>query len=211
MRKKRLIIFDCDGVLRSVCWQAIYEAYLAIAEHLNCNPSDFWTNAETFRAWHNNDWHFNLERMGMPRRSDYSQITTIFHDIYDSKVQKFDWVEEVLSDLAPRHNLAVLSSAKSSSVRYSLNHSARHFDHIVGLDNVKNIKPHPEGIRLIMSLCKASAKDTIMVGDSEADVSAGKNAGVMTLGVTWGTSDFEEMKKLDPDLLFSEPAELKNL
>ena len=37
-----LVIFDCDGVLRSVSWEALYEAYLEICKFINKNPSDFF-------------------------------------------------------------------------------------------------------------------------------------------------------------------------
>lgn len=206
-----LIIFDCDGVLRSVSWEAMYAAYLAISDHISRDPADFWSDVHDFRKWHNNDWHFNLERMGVPRGTDYSVISKMFHEIYDPSIYKFHWVEEVLETLSKKHTLAVLSAAKSDSVKGSLDVSVRHFSCIKGVEHVKNIKPHPEGINQIMYEMNFDMHKTVMIGDSHADIEAGKNAGVMTIGVTWGMTEAEDMESLRPDLLCHDPLQLKSL
>lgn len=204
-----LVIFDCDGVLRSVSWDSMFAAYPAIAEHIKKNPTELWSDIQNFRKWFSNDWHFNLERMGMPKGSDYSIINKIFHEIYDAGIYKFHWVEETLESLSQRHVLAVLSSSNSFSVERSLDVSARHFSCIKGVEHVKNMKPHPEGINLIVREVGARANDTIMIGDSDADILAGKNARVKTIGVTWGMLEMEDMKKLEPDFIFHDPVQLK--
>ena len=207
-----LIIFDCDGVLRSVSWEAMYEAYLAISNHIERDPADFWQSVSDFKKWHDNDWHFNLERMGVRKGTDYTPISQIFHDIYDPCIVKFLWVEEVLEHLAQKqHTLAVLSGAKSHSVCASLEASVSYFATIKGADHVKKIKPDPEGIHLIMNELGASASDTVMIGDSHADIAAGKLAGVKTVGVTWGMADLSEMQDLRPDHIFDDPMHLKSL
>ena len=206
-----LIIFDCDGVLRSVSWEAMYEAYLVIANYVNKDPADFWSDAHDFKIWHNNDWHFNLERMGIPKGSDYSVISKMFHEIYDPRVYKFHWVEDILKCLSQRHTLAILSAAKAGSVRNSLDVSVNYFMCIKGVEHVEKIKPHPEGIHLIMDEAGASADESLMIGDSHVDILAGKDAGVKTAGVTWGMEEADDLEKLDPDFLFHNPQQLKLL
>lgn len=207
-----LIIFDCDGVLRSVSWEVMYEAYLATAKYINRDPADFWLNASDFRKWHDNDWHYNFERMGIPRGSDYLPLTLLFHEIYDPSIIKFHWVEEVLISLAKKgHTLAVLSGAKFQSVHSSLGESVNHFATIKGADHVKNLKPHPEGIHLIMEELGMTGAEVVMIGDSQADIVAGKEAGVLTVGVTWGMADLETMEQLMPDYIFHDPQQLKSL
>jgi len=188
----------------------MYAAYLAIADHINKDPAVFWQGVNDFRSWHNNDWHHNFERMGIARNVDYRPMVQIFHDIYDPSIAKFSWVEEILDHLAQKqHVLAVLSGAKSNSVRATLESSLGHFSAILGSDHVEKIKPDPEGIHLIMDKIGICADDTVMIGDSDADILAGKNAGVKTAGVTWGMADLEEIEKLHPDFIFHDPMELK--
>jgi phosphoglycolate phosphatase-like HAD superfamily hydrolase len=206
-----LIIFDCDGVLRSVSWQAIYDAYLAIAEYLQLNPNDFWENIDAFRLWHKHDWRVNLEKMGVARESGVSEINRIFHAVYDPYIQVFPWVEDVIGRLATKHDLVILSAALSSSVRDSIGETAEYFSMVMGCEHVKNIKPDPEGILLIMKEVKAKASAIIMIGDTNVDILAGKNAGVKTAGVTWGLGLEEELKKLEPDFLFTDPKQLLDI
>jgi phosphoglycolate phosphatase-like HAD superfamily hydrolase len=203
-----LIIFDCDGVLRSVSWQAIYAAYLAITDYLKINPKDFWIDINDFRLWHDHDWRVNLEKMGVAQESGVSEINRIFHAVYDPYIQVFPWVEDVIGKLALKHDLTILSAALSSSVRDSIGETAEYFSMVMGCEHVKNIKPNPEGILLIIEEMKVKASESIMIGDTNVDILAGKNAGVKTAGVTWGLGLAEELKKLDPDFIFTDPRQL---
>lgn len=203
-----LVIFDCDGVLRSVSWGALYEAYLEICKFINKNPSDFFQNFEDFRKWLNSDWQENLERMGICRGSDTSEINKLFHRVYDSQIHLFPWVGNVLKTLSAKHQLAVLSGSSANSVSKSLNGNAHFFKMIIGHEHVKNVKPHPEGVHLIAEAFQANPSETIIIGDSDADILAGKNAGIRTAGVTWGITPPEKMKSCNPDFIFENPEEL---
>lgn len=207
-----LAIFDCDGVLRSVCINAMYDAYKAIALHLERKPREFWQNVDDFKKWANfMHWQNNLERMGMSAGSDYSEIIRIFHETYDPQIKVFSWAGEVLEDLEKRHCLAVLSAAPSASVRGSLEKVSGFFSYVLGSDDVRMVKPDPEGIHLLMDATGTKASQTIMIGDTCADILAGKNAGVMTALVTWGVPKWEEAKELKPDFIFDDPMMLKSL
>lgn len=129
-----LLIFDCDGVLRSVSWQALHEAYIAISLHLGRNPWDFFSGFTGFKKWFDSDWQKNLERMGVPRSSDTSEINRIFHEIYDPYIRTFPWVKRTLSELSQRHVNAVLSASSFKSVRESLDGSSKHISVIIGLE-----------------------------------------------------------------------------
>jgi len=207
-----LMIFDCDGVLRSFSWQAVYKAYLAIARHINREPGDFWNSFEDFMGWIDFvDWFRSLERMGIPLGSDYTEIRKVFHAVYDPHIQVFPWANEVLSILSMRHRLAVLTSSTSASILPSIDRISGHFAHVITNDHVTNVKPDPEGIHLIMDKVGAKASQTLMIGDSHADILAGKNAGVKTAGVCWGMFGKEELVQHEPDYIFEDPYALTML
>ncbi len=86
-----------------------------------------------------------------------------------------------------------------------------YFEIIVTADTVKRKKPDPEGINIILERTGANRKETFMIGDTELDILAGKNAGVKTVAVSWGNRDAEYLKKYAPHHIVSTPAELKNL
>lgn len=207
-----LVIFDCDGVLRSVCLEAMYDAYKAIALHLGRESQEFWQSADDFNNWANfMNWQHNLERMGMPVGSDYSEIIRIFHEIYDPRITVFSWADEILEYLEKRHCLTVLSAAPSASVKDSLKHVSGFFSYVLGSDDVRMVKPNPEGIFLIMDAIGAKASQTIMIGDTRADIQAGKSAGVRTALVTWGVPGWEEARDLEPDFIFDDPSMLLDI
>lgn len=59
------------------------------------------------------------------------------------------------------------------------------FDCIVAGDDVMKPKPDPEGILLVLNTLHVNANEAIFIGDSDADILAGKQADVRTIGVQW--------------------------
>lgn len=84
----------------------------------------------------------------------------------------------------------------------------QYFDMVVGPESVKKMKPDPEGILQVLEQFKIPPHQAIMVGDSHVDVEAGKNAGTITCGVTYGLGDREELIKSSPDIIINDMAEL---
>ena len=66
---------------------------------------------------------------------------------------------------------------------------------IVGVENVKNVKPHPEGLRLALEKLGVNKEEAIYIGDSFVDALASQNAEIPFVGVLTGTTDMEEFKK----------------
>lgn len=83
------------------------------------------------------------------------------------------------------------------------------FIRISGQRDGKPIKPDPEIIREIMQeIPGISEKDVIYCGDSDVDMQTGLNAGVRTVGVTWGFRTREELAAYRPWLLAEYPEEI---
>ena len=61
-----------------------------------------------------------------------------------------------------------------------------HFFEVRGGDSFGTKKPDPEGLLHILREAGVGAGETIMVGDSRNDVLAGRAAGAVTCGVTYG-------------------------
>jgi phosphoglycolate phosphatase len=60
------------------------------------------------------------------------------------------------------------------------------FRAILGGDSTPLRKPDPAPLREAMRRCAATAQETVMVGDSPADIKAGRAAGVITCGIAGG-------------------------
>ncbi|MDW0117934.1 HAD family hydrolase [Sporosarcina thermotolerans] len=84
------------------------------------------------------------------------------------------------------------------------------FDCLITGDDVSKPKPDPEGLVKALSLLKVESSEAIFVGDSDADIIAGVQANVFTIGVQWlpeyQTATFSEQ----PNLLISSVTEFEN-
>lgn len=85
-----------------------------------------------------------------------------------------------------------------------------HFDHIQGTDGFP-AKPEPDVIHASIQGVGARPEDCLLIGDSAADMEAGKRAGVRTCAVRWGYGDFEAMARWNPDYWIDEPSQLLQL
>lgn len=59
------------------------------------------------------------------------------------------------------------------------------FDAIITGDDVTQPKPDPEGVFKALALLDASPQEAMFIGDSDADIQAGIQANVLTIGVHW--------------------------
>jgi len=83
----------------------------------------------------------------------------------------------------------------------------RHFEHVQGTDGFP-AKPEPDVILASLQGLGADPKDCLLVGDSAADMEAGRRAGVQICAVRWGYGDSQEMAKWDPDYWIDHPRQL---
>jgi len=208
----KLIIFDFDGVLREITWQDIYDAYIKLAMAMGKDPKSFFTNLVSFQKWYDIDWHNNEMRiMGEEVYQPRPEFNRIFHEHFDPTLKLFPWTETVLKKLSEKYILAILSSSTKESVKKELGELTKYFSHITGAEEVKSLKPSPEGVLLTLSLTKTSSNDALMIGDMNVDFLAGNSVGTKTGLVKWGMGDWEDLVALNPDYLFEKPEDLLSL
>jgi phosphoglycolate phosphatase-like HAD superfamily hydrolase len=82
------------------------------------------------------------------------------------------------------------------------------FDLILGGDSAAEKKPHPALLEMALERCRIAPSSAVMVGDGDIDVEAGKRAGVMTCGVTYGLGDRSQLIAAKPDVLLENLTEL---
>ena len=71
------------------------------------------------------------------------------------------------------------------------------FDVVLGADTMPYRKPSPEPIIKLLRDFALSPVNAVIVGDSINDVAAGKAAGVMTVGCTYGYGEMSELEEAD--------------
>lgn len=137
-----------------------------------------------------------------------AQLTTAFDAVYaplaPENVRPHVGAEHLLESLR-RSGIRVGVVTSKSSVRRSIDGQVTgldpHLDIVITGDDVREGKPHPEGILAAMDALAASPSTTVYVGDGPVDARAGRAAGVRTICVLQGLHSAEEFRGLDPDLI----------
>lgn len=105
--------------------------------------------------------------------------------------------------------LAVCTNKTEALAKPLLNHLglADYFSAITCADTFPWRKPDPRHITSTIELAQGDITKSIMVGDSINDIAAAKNAGIPSIGVTFGYTDVP-MKELEPTVLINHFSEL---
>jgi phosphoglycolate phosphatase len=83
---------------------------------------------------------------------------------------------------------------------------APYFLSIYGGNSFNTKKPDPEGLLALMAEACARPEETVMIGDSEVDVLTARNAGVWSIGCTFGLAP-QSLVDTPPDVLVDSPAD----
>jgi phosphoglycolate phosphatase len=81
------------------------------------------------------------------------------------------------------------------------------FCQIYGGNSFSTKKPDPEGALKLLEETGVQPEQAAIVGDSHVDVRTGRNAGIWTVGVTYGFAT-HTLENEPPDVLVEEPREL---
>lgn len=125
-------------------------------------------------------------------------------------IQLFSDTIPVLEELKGRSFKlgAVTTRSRRTSVRSLEVHDiAKYFDIVVSAEDVSNLKPHPEPVEKALSRIKVEPIHAMMVGDTAADILAGKNAGTKTVAALYGFGG-ESLRALKPDYAIQRLSEI---
>lgn len=116
------------------------------------------------------------------------------------KSMLYPGVREMLENLAARGiRLAIISNkgaALSRLILETLEIDA--FFHVIcGGDTFPEMKPSPLPLMRVIDGLGIAGSETLMVGDSINDIQAGKQAGIATIGCTWGYGGPDELRDAD--------------
>jgi phosphoglycolate phosphatase len=81
------------------------------------------------------------------------------------------------------------------------------FSQVYGGNSFSTKKPDPEGARKLLEESGVQPEQAAIVGDSHVDVRTGRNAGLWTVGVTYGFAT-HTLEEEPPDILVEEPHEV---
>lgn len=196
---KQCILFDLDGTLLDSL-PLIRQSF----EHVFKDMEIPWGQGEV------------MQTIGLPlveicrlfgkdRQEEMFERYLTFQDtIHDHIIRVFPGAIECLSILKEQNlPLGVVTSKRRRMTHRGLQITGldKFFDVTVTMEDTPRHKPAADPILRAMEQIKAMPAATIYIGDSHFDILAGKNAGVTTVGVTWGMAGPEHLSSHSPDYL----------
>lgn len=130
---------------------------------------------------------------------------------HDALVRPYDGIVNAVQRLKQAgKRLALVTSKVRSGAMRGLQRAALDaaFDVIVGADDVRNPKPHPEPVLAALEQLDAGPAEAVFIGDSRHDIESGRAAGVKTAAALWGPFDRLHLEDLDPDYWLERPADI---
>jgi phosphoglycolate phosphatase len=120
-----------------------------------------------------------------------SEIMNGFLEYYSEHLiehsKEYPYIKETLESLTTVKK-AVISNKREDLSKRLLDELGltEHFDLIIGSDTAGERKPSPVPVLYVITKLVANVEESIIVGDSNYDIEAGKKAGVKTVAVTYG-------------------------
>jgi phosphoglycolate phosphatase len=84
------------------------------------------------------------------------------------------------------------------------------FTQVYGGNSFPTKKPDPEGARKLLEESGVRPENAVIVGDSHTDIETGQNAGLWTVGVTYGFAP-HTLADASPDVVVDHPPELASV
>lgn len=132
-------------------------------------------------------------------------------DILPAKTYLRPGVAETLDTLKTSGiKLGIATTKGTATTLKTIEHLkiAHLFDMVCGIDMVKNPKPDPEQLLLVIERLKTIPEKAVMVGDTYVDVKAAKAAGMISAAVLDGFGEKKLIEDASPDFMLETIADL---
>jgi phosphoglycolate phosphatase len=207
----RAVILDLDGTLLDTL-EDITDSVNHALTRFGCPPRTL----SEIRRFVGNGAVKLLER-ALPCTLEPSAFEAFYH-CYDAyytahgqvKTKPYDGASALLQKLRARGLFtAVLSNKQDKAVRILCAHYFPDLlDMATGPTADRRTKPAPDGVLYIAETLGVRTDEILYVGDSEADVQTGRNAGVKTVAALWGFRDRETLEAAGASLFAKKPEDI---
>ena len=214
-RRYGTYLFDLDGTLIDSIDLIMASFRHALRTHLGGDPSA--EQDARWRAGFGTPLRTQLAKFAeTPDKVDalvgtYRTYTLAHHDRLIASYAGIDAAVAQLERDGVR--LAVVTSKTSALARRGLERCGlnRHFDVLIGMDDVSEHKPHPAPVFAALDRLAADPSDAVFIGDSPHDIIAGHAAGVHTAAVLWGPFARTVLAQESPRHWLSDPTEIATI
>lgn len=205
------VIFDLDGTLLNTLED--------LADSVNFALESFGYPTRTYeevRTFIGNGIK-ELVKKAVPTGTDEEttlKCLQVFKDHYKTNMQHktapYDGIIDLLKELNSKNvKLGIVSNKYDFGVK---NLNKHYFNDLIPVaigerEGIRR-KPAPDTVLAAMEELNSTKEKCLYVGDSPSDILTAQNAGMKSVGVTWGFRDATSLKESGADFLINSPKEL---
>jgi 2-phosphoglycolate phosphatase len=191
-------LFDIDGTLLDSA-KDICGAVQQVLDNNPCPPVTF-EYLQSYIGRHLDDLFGDIFPDASKER--LADLLAQYRTIYPARAHKmtsvYPGVAEALGALGGRKGTATTKGTPTTRAVLEQFGLLPHFDHVQGTDGFP-CKPAPDVIFKSLEALGGTPQKCLMVGDSAADMEAGRRASVKICAVTYGYGKRDALAKYDPD------------
>lgn len=200
-------LFDVDGTLLDSAVDICGAIGQVLSPHVS-TPLEFGY-LQSFIGYHL-DVCFQ-EVLPGKTREQLDDLIQQYRSVYTGRghaaTKLYPGVKEALAALPGRKSTATTKGTPTTRIVLEMFGLLQHFDHVQGTDGFP-CKPAPDVLLKSMEALGAKPEDCLFVGDSAADMEAGRRAGMRTCAVLYGYGNEEDMARWSPDFWILHPDQL---
>lgn len=203
------VLFDIDGTLTSTN-QLIFDTFNFI---LNKYSGKTLSSKEII-AMFGPPEETILEELYADR---YHQVQADYYNYYEVNHQRMvSLYPGILQLLEELHAAGAIIGAftgkgrKCALITLEQTEIVDYFQLVVTGSDVRQHKPHHEGILQFMETFQLAPEEVVMIGDATADIIAARNAGVAVYSVVWDSYGKQDVLAMNPDNVFYTVTELRD-
>jgi HAD superfamily hydrolase (TIGR01509 family) len=204
----RVYLFDIDGTLLDSA-QDICGAVRQVLDSTPASPPVTFDYLKSYIGRHLYDLFLDIFPGASQDRLD--DLLAQYRQFYPARGHKmtrvYPGVAEALAGLGGRKGTATTKGTPTTRAILDQFQLLPYFDHVQGTDGFP-CKPAPDVLFTALSALGARPEDCLFVGDSQADMEAGRRAGVKTCAVTYGYGTREALARFEPDYWIGDLREL---
>ncbi|MGM9987576.1 MAG: HAD family hydrolase [Bacillaceae bacterium] len=206
----KAIIFDFDGTIANtlpLCYYAFQDVFKTFDNRdLSAKEIVAMFGPSETGIIRENLIHTNKDEAIELYYADYAA----YHDQFVKHNEEIIQLLTYLKEQGMKLGIVTGKARRSLEISLKALHMDSFFDVIITGDDVNQPKPHPEGLLKALAILGVRENEAIFIGDSDADIKAGVDGNVYTVGVHWlpdyQTTDFT----IKPDAIFDQVSDFLN-
>ncbi|HPK53127.1 MAG TPA: HAD family hydrolase [Smithellaceae bacterium] len=202
----KLFLFDFDGVL--VESLNIYEK--TVTTTLEKVNKPLTGGREEFLELFEDNFYASLIKKGVDLKKFVAASVDVLDKVDYTTMQPVAGIIPVLRKLQENNILLVISSNNTKTIQRALTRfkSDELFQEVLGSDFLLSKR---DKIKYVTDKYQIAPADVYYIGDTTGDIKESKQAGVKTIGITWGWHSKEKITSAAPDYVFEQPNDLLQL